>query len=179
MISPPMAAEVRARQDDQTSRRRHRQSGQASRSDRRLPRDPKGTCAASNGPASSPKVSAATPTKCRATPISRSASPISWMAPRIVVRYFKNERLGFSVTYYESNRPRQYFPDLSSPPAPETGARQCGWGETKRRDQADNDAEKRGGSDVVRKNERHQSTDIGDSCLSHKGSSIDRPSIKR
>ena len=24
-----------------------------------------------------------------------------------VVRYFKNERLGFSVTYYESNRPRQ------------------------------------------------------------------------
>lgn len=29
-----------------------------------------------------------------------------------VARYFKNERLGFSVTYYESNRPRQYFPDF-------------------------------------------------------------------
>ena len=29
-----------------------------------------------------------------------------------VVRYFKNERLGFSVTYYEGNRPRQYFPDF-------------------------------------------------------------------
>lgn len=29
-----------------------------------------------------------------------------------VVRFFKNERLGFSVTYYESNRPRQYFPDF-------------------------------------------------------------------
>ena len=29
-----------------------------------------------------------------------------------VRRYFKNERLGFSVTYYESNRPRQYFPDF-------------------------------------------------------------------
>jgi hypothetical protein len=29
-----------------------------------------------------------------------------------VLRYFKNERLGFSVTYYESNRPRQYFPDF-------------------------------------------------------------------
>ena len=29
-----------------------------------------------------------------------------------VIRYFKNERLGFSVTYYESNRPRQYFPDF-------------------------------------------------------------------
>ena len=29
-----------------------------------------------------------------------------------VVRYFRNERLGFSVTYYESNRPRQYFPDF-------------------------------------------------------------------
>lgn len=29
-----------------------------------------------------------------------------------VLRYFKNERLGFSVTYYESNRPRQYYPDF-------------------------------------------------------------------
>jgi len=29
-----------------------------------------------------------------------------------VVRYFKNERLGFSVTYYEGSRPRQYFPDF-------------------------------------------------------------------
>ncbi len=28
-----------------------------------------------------------------------------------VLRYFKNERFGFSVTYYESNRPRQYYPD--------------------------------------------------------------------
>jgi len=31
---------------------------------------------------------------------------------RDVVRYFKNERFGFSVTYYESNRPRQYYPDF-------------------------------------------------------------------
>jgi type III restriction enzyme len=29
-----------------------------------------------------------------------------------VVRYIKNERLGFSVTYYENNRARQYFPDF-------------------------------------------------------------------
>ncbi|MGH8544064.1 MAG: DEAD/DEAH box helicase family protein [Gammaproteobacteria bacterium] len=29
-----------------------------------------------------------------------------------IVRYFKNERLGFSVTYYEGNRPRQYYPDF-------------------------------------------------------------------
>ena len=29
-----------------------------------------------------------------------------------VVRWFKNERLGFSVTYYEGNRPRQYYPDF-------------------------------------------------------------------
>ncbi len=29
-----------------------------------------------------------------------------------VVRYFKNERFGFSVTYYENNRPRQYYPDF-------------------------------------------------------------------
>lgn len=32
------------------------------------------------------------------------------MPGKDVVRYFKNER--FSVTYYESNRPRQYFPDF-------------------------------------------------------------------
>ncbi len=29
-----------------------------------------------------------------------------------VVWYFKNERFGFSVTYYEGNRPRQYYPDF-------------------------------------------------------------------
>ena len=29
-----------------------------------------------------------------------------------VVRYFKNEQLGFSITYYENNRPRQYYPDF-------------------------------------------------------------------
>jgi len=29
-----------------------------------------------------------------------------------VVRYFKNERFGFSLTYYEANRPRQYYPDF-------------------------------------------------------------------
>lgn len=29
-----------------------------------------------------------------------------------VERYFKNERFGFSITYYEGNRPRQYFPDF-------------------------------------------------------------------
>lgn len=29
-----------------------------------------------------------------------------------VIRYIKNERLGFSVTYYENNRARQYFPDF-------------------------------------------------------------------
>ena len=29
-----------------------------------------------------------------------------------VVRYLKNERFGFSITYYEGNRPRQYYPDF-------------------------------------------------------------------
>lgn len=29
-----------------------------------------------------------------------------------VVRYLKNERFGYSVTYYENNRARQYFPDF-------------------------------------------------------------------
>ncbi len=33
-------------------------------------------------------------------------------AAKDVLRYFKNERLGFSVTYHESNRPRQYYPDF-------------------------------------------------------------------
>ncbi|HXV65219.1 MAG TPA: DEAD/DEAH box helicase family protein [Vicinamibacteria bacterium] len=31
---------------------------------------------------------------------------------RDVDRWFKNERFGFSVTYYEGNRPRQYYPDF-------------------------------------------------------------------
>jgi type III restriction enzyme len=29
-----------------------------------------------------------------------------------VLRYMKNEFFGFSITYYENNRPRQYFPDF-------------------------------------------------------------------
>lgn len=29
-----------------------------------------------------------------------------------VARYLKNERFGFSVTYYEHNRPRQFYPDF-------------------------------------------------------------------
>ena len=29
-----------------------------------------------------------------------------------MVRYFKNERFGFSITYHENNRPRQYYPDF-------------------------------------------------------------------
>jgi type III restriction enzyme len=29
-----------------------------------------------------------------------------------VIKYLKNERFGFSVTYYENNRPRQYYPDF-------------------------------------------------------------------
>lgn len=29
-----------------------------------------------------------------------------------VLRYLKNERFGFSITYYENNRPRQFYPDF-------------------------------------------------------------------
>jgi hypothetical protein len=29
-----------------------------------------------------------------------------------VLRYLKNERFKFSVTYYENNRPRQFYPDF-------------------------------------------------------------------
>lgn len=31
-----------------------------------------------------------------------------------VIKYAKNERLGFSITYYENGRPRQYFPDFAA-----------------------------------------------------------------
>lgn len=48
-----------------------------------------------------------------------------------VVRYFKNERFGFSVTYYEDNRPRQYYPDFIVVVREATG-REIYWlGETK------------------------------------------------
>lgn len=43
-----------------------------------------------------------------------------------VARYFKNERLGFSVTYYEGNRPRQYYPDFIIV-ARETDGREVTW----------------------------------------------------
>jgi type III restriction enzyme len=52
-------------------------------------------------------------------------------AAKDVVRYFKNERLGFSVTYYESNRPRQYYPDFIIA-ARDVDGREVMWlGETK------------------------------------------------
>ena len=38
-----------------------------------------------------------------------------------VVRYFKNERFGFSVTYYEGNRPGSTTRTSSSPPAGANG----------------------------------------------------------
>jgi SOS-response transcriptional repressor LexA len=43
-----------------------------------------------------------------------------------VVRYFKNERFGFSVTYYEANRPRQYYPDFIAA-AREADGREVMW----------------------------------------------------
>jgi len=43
-----------------------------------------------------------------------------------VIRYFKNERFGFSVTYYENNRPRQYFPDFIVL-VRERDGRECHW----------------------------------------------------
>ena len=48
-----------------------------------------------------------------------------------VVRYFKNERFGFSVTYYESNRPRQYYPDFIVVARDETGRETFWLAETK------------------------------------------------
>lgn len=43
-----------------------------------------------------------------------------------VVRYVKNERLGFSITYYENKRPRQYFPDFVVV-VREAGGREVHW----------------------------------------------------
>ena len=44
-----------------------------------------------------------------------------------VVRFFKNERFGFSVTYYENNRPRQYYPDFIIITSPVDGGRPVTW----------------------------------------------------
>ena len=105
-------------------RSRCRSSGPPNGSTRR-------TYDAFSGPVSSPTASAATRTRCRATPTSRSASPTSSTAAKDVVRYFKNERFGFSVTYYESNRPRQYYPDFIVVTSDEDGREVTWLAETK------------------------------------------------
>lgn len=43
-----------------------------------------------------------------------------------VLRYFKNERFGFSITYYENSRPRQYYPDFLVA-VREAGGREVMW----------------------------------------------------
>ena len=50
--------------------------------------------------------------KVPATPTSRSASRTSSTAPRMSSATSRTSGFGFSVTYYESNRPRQYYPDF-------------------------------------------------------------------
>src|SRR5438128_10115074 len=35
-----------------------------------------------------------------------------WTTQKTSSKYLKNEFFGFSLTYYENNRPRQYFPDF-------------------------------------------------------------------
>lgn len=47
-------------------------------------------------------------------------------AAKDVVRYLKNERFGFSVTYYENNRPRQFSLISSLRSGIRTARRQCG-----------------------------------------------------
>ena len=80
---------------------------------------------------SSPTASGATRTRCRATPISRSSFADFLDGASDVVRYFKNERFGFSVTYYEGNRPRQYYPDFIVVAREATAARSTWLAETK------------------------------------------------
>jgi hypothetical protein len=43
-----------------------------------------------------------------------------------VVRYLKNERFGFSVTYYEHNRPRQFYVDFIVVARDRSG-KECMW----------------------------------------------------
>ena len=114
------------------------------------------TCAASSGPGSSRTASAATPTRSPATPTSRSASRTSSTARRMCVRYFKNERLGFSVTYYESNRPRQYYPDFIIAGARRGRSRGDVAGRDQGRDPTEHRAQERGGAPLVREDERHE-----------------------
>ena len=68
--------------------------------------------AAFSGPECLLRANDATRIRYRATPILRRQFADFLDRAKDVVRYFKNERFGFSVTYYESNRPRQYFPDF-------------------------------------------------------------------
>jgi len=74
---------------------------------------------------------------------------------RDVVRYFKNERLGFSVTYYESNRPRQYYPDFVIAGCDQDG-REVMWLAETKGEIRPNTAQERGGPTVVREDERDQ-----------------------
>jgi hypothetical protein len=56
--------------------------------------------------------SAVTRTRCRChTEFEKKLADFLDRAPD-VARYFKNERFGCSITYYEGNRPRQYYPDF-------------------------------------------------------------------
>jgi type III restriction enzyme len=48
-----------------------------------------------------------------------------------VIRYLKNERFGFSVTYYEHNRPRQFYPDFIVAVREEDGTETMWLAETK------------------------------------------------
>ncbi len=48
-----------------------------------------------------------------------------------VIRFLKNERFGFSVTYYEHNRPRQFYPDFIVAVREEDGKERMWLAETK------------------------------------------------
>ena len=75
--------------------------------------------------------SAATRIRYRVTLISRSNSQIFWTTPMTSYAISRTNDLDSSVTYYESNRPRQYYPDFIVVTRDADGKRLCWLAETK------------------------------------------------
>ena len=87
-----------------------------------------------------------------------------------VIRYFKNERLGFSVTYYESNRPRQYFPDFIIAARDADGHEVMCLAETKGEIRANTALKSEAARLWCEKDERDEVRDSGGTCLFRNGS---------
>ena len=66
--------------------------------------------------------------RCCVTPIWRSSSLTSLTTRKMFFGISRTSGLSFSVTYYENNRPRQFYPDFIVAGGEMTMVpRQCGW----------------------------------------------------